>query len=155
MCSPSILSQRAQAALRALSASHVDAAVAAPSSVLRVVVENLVYPVSLDALYQVTPTTHHQHHKHQQVGGLKFQTSGRDFECSLVSLCPYRMRSGIVLSVGLQCCGSSQSPTLTGVTHVQCEFDVSRASVGRLVSVSITSHNVLCPAQVFLHLIGQ
>lgn len=51
---PSSLSQRAQAALRALSTSHVDTAVAAPSSVLRVVVENLVYPVSLDALCQVT-----------------------------------------------------------------------------------------------------
>ncbi|KAI3368400.1 hypothetical protein L3Q82_008097 [Scortum barcoo] len=45
--------ERAQAALRALSSSHVDVAVAAPSSVLRVVVENLVYPVSLDALYQI------------------------------------------------------------------------------------------------------
>ncbi|XP_044056259.1 polypyrimidine tract-binding protein 1b isoform X2 [Siniperca chuatsi] len=45
--------ERAQAALRALSTSHVDAAVPAPSSVLRVVVENLVYPVSLDALCQI------------------------------------------------------------------------------------------------------
>ncbi|XP_036970361.1 polypyrimidine tract-binding protein 1b isoform X2 [Acanthopagrus latus] len=45
--------ERAQAALRALSTSHVDTAVAAPSSVLRVVVENLVYPVSLDALCQI------------------------------------------------------------------------------------------------------
>ncbi|XP_035509622.1 polypyrimidine tract-binding protein 1-like [Morone saxatilis] len=45
--------ERAQAALRALSTSHVDATVAAPSSVLRVVVENLVYPVSLDALCQI------------------------------------------------------------------------------------------------------
>ncbi|KAE8277675.1 Polypyrimidine tract-binding protein 1 [Larimichthys crocea] len=36
--------ERAQAALRALSTSHVDTTVAAPSSVLRVVVENLVYP---------------------------------------------------------------------------------------------------------------
>ncbi|XP_038554996.1 polypyrimidine tract-binding protein 1-like isoform X4 [Micropterus salmoides] len=45
--------ERAQAALRALNTSHVDAAVPAPSSVLRVVVENLVYPVSLDALCQI------------------------------------------------------------------------------------------------------
>ncbi|XP_055364287.1 polypyrimidine tract-binding protein 1b isoform X2 [Betta splendens] len=45
--------ERAQAALRALSSSHVDAAVAAPSTVLRVVVENLVYPVTLDALCQI------------------------------------------------------------------------------------------------------
>uniref|UniRef100_A0A8P4FVM7 RRM domain-containing protein n=1 Tax=Dicentrarchus labrax TaxID=13489 RepID=A0A8P4FVM7_DICLA len=45
--------ERAQAALRALSTSHVDTTVAAPSSVLRVVVENLVYPVSLDALCQI------------------------------------------------------------------------------------------------------
>lgn len=46
--------QRAQAALRAVSTSHVDTSLVAPSSVLRVVVENLVYPVSLDALCQVT-----------------------------------------------------------------------------------------------------
>ncbi|KAM6921672.1 polypyrimidine tract-binding protein 1-like [Xenentodon cancila] len=53
-CSPCpYVSQRAQAALRALSTSHVDMAVAAPSSVLRVVVENLVYHVSLDALCQI------------------------------------------------------------------------------------------------------
>ncbi|XP_070817223.1 polypyrimidine tract-binding protein 1b isoform X1 [Chaetodon trifascialis] len=45
--------ERAQAALRALSTSHVDTALATPSSVLRVVVENLVYPVSLDALCQI------------------------------------------------------------------------------------------------------
>uniref|UniRef100_A0A4W6FWL0 Polypyrimidine tract-binding protein 1 n=1 Tax=Lates calcarifer TaxID=8187 RepID=A0A4W6FWL0_LATCA len=45
--------ERAQAALRALSTSHVDPAVAAPSAVLRVVVENLVYPVTLDALCQI------------------------------------------------------------------------------------------------------
>uniref|UniRef100_H2MG45 Polypyrimidine tract binding protein 1 n=1 Tax=Oryzias latipes TaxID=8090 RepID=H2MG45_ORYLA len=47
--------ERAQAALRALSSSHVDTAalVVAPSSVLRVVVENLLYPVSLDALCQI------------------------------------------------------------------------------------------------------
>uniref|UniRef100_A0A7N8XMW5 Polypyrimidine tract binding protein 1b n=1 Tax=Mastacembelus armatus TaxID=205130 RepID=A0A7N8XMW5_9TELE len=45
--------ERAQAALRALSTSHVDTAVAAPSTVLRVVVENLVYPVTLDALCQI------------------------------------------------------------------------------------------------------
>ncbi|XP_041861656.1 polypyrimidine tract-binding protein 1b isoform X2 [Melanotaenia boesemani] len=45
--------ERAQAALRALSASHVDTALAAPSTVLRVVVENLVYPVTLDALCQI------------------------------------------------------------------------------------------------------
>lgn len=51
---PSVVSQRAQAALRALSSSHVDTTVAAPSTVLRVVVENLVYPVTLDALCQVT-----------------------------------------------------------------------------------------------------
>ncbi|XP_042372567.1 polypyrimidine tract-binding protein 1-like, partial [Plectropomus leopardus] len=44
---------RAQAALRALTTSHVDGAVAAPSTVLRVVVENLVYPVTLDALCQI------------------------------------------------------------------------------------------------------
>ncbi|XP_035996685.1 polypyrimidine tract-binding protein 1b isoform X2 [Fundulus heteroclitus] len=45
--------ERAQAALRALSSSHVDAPMAAPSSVLRVVVENLLYPVTLDALCQI------------------------------------------------------------------------------------------------------
>ncbi|XP_030582762.1 polypyrimidine tract-binding protein 1-like isoform X4 [Archocentrus centrarchus] len=45
--------ERAQAALRALSTSHVDTMVAAPSTVLRVVVENLVYPVTLDALCQI------------------------------------------------------------------------------------------------------
>ncbi|KAF3834758.1 hypothetical protein F7725_027316 [Dissostichus mawsoni] len=43
---------RAQAALRALTSSHVDGAVLAPSTVLRVVVENLIYPVTLDALCQ-------------------------------------------------------------------------------------------------------
>ncbi|KAF0041565.1 hypothetical protein F2P81_005097 [Scophthalmus maximus] len=44
-----------EAALRALGSSHMDAAVAvaAPSAVLRVVVENLVYPVGLDALCQI------------------------------------------------------------------------------------------------------
>uniref|UniRef100_A0A3Q4AYJ8 RRM domain-containing protein n=1 Tax=Mola mola TaxID=94237 RepID=A0A3Q4AYJ8_MOLML len=45
--------ERAQAALRAVSTSHVDTSLVAPSSVLRVVVENLVYPVSLDALCQI------------------------------------------------------------------------------------------------------
>ncbi|XP_034559431.1 polypyrimidine tract-binding protein 1b isoform X3 [Notolabrus celidotus] len=45
--------ERAQAALRALSTSHVDTNAVAPSSVLRVVVENLVYPVTLDALCQI------------------------------------------------------------------------------------------------------
>uniref|UniRef100_A0A3B3U6A2 Polypyrimidine tract binding protein 1 n=1 Tax=Poecilia latipinna TaxID=48699 RepID=A0A3B3U6A2_9TELE len=45
--------ERAQAALRALSSSHVDTLMAAPSSVLRVVVENLLYPVTLDALCQI------------------------------------------------------------------------------------------------------
>uniref|UniRef100_A0A8C6KX47 Polypyrimidine tract-binding protein 1 n=1 Tax=Nothobranchius furzeri TaxID=105023 RepID=A0A8C6KX47_NOTFU len=45
--------ERAQAALRALSSSHVDTPVAAPSTVLRVVVENLLYPVTLDALCQI------------------------------------------------------------------------------------------------------
>ncbi|KAM7012214.1 polypyrimidine tract-binding protein 1b isoform 2-T2 [Tautogolabrus adspersus] len=45
--------ERAQAALRALSTPHMDTAVVAPSSVLRVVVENLVYPVTLDALCQI------------------------------------------------------------------------------------------------------
>ncbi|XP_042272059.1 polypyrimidine tract-binding protein 1b isoform X4 [Thunnus albacares] len=45
--------ERAQAALRALSVSHVDPAAAAPSTVLRVVVENLVYPVNLDDLCQI------------------------------------------------------------------------------------------------------
>ncbi|XP_008283568.1 polypyrimidine tract-binding protein 1-like isoform X2 [Stegastes partitus] len=45
--------ERAQAALRALSTSHVDTTVPAPSTVLRVVVENLVYPVTLDALCQI------------------------------------------------------------------------------------------------------
>lgn len=64
---PSVLSQRAQAALRALSSSHVDAAVAAPSTVLRVVVENLVYPVTLDALCQVTSTRHNWETKRKGV----------------------------------------------------------------------------------------
>uniref|UniRef100_A0A8C2Z1C6 Polypyrimidine tract binding protein 1 n=1 Tax=Cyclopterus lumpus TaxID=8103 RepID=A0A8C2Z1C6_CYCLU len=45
--------ERAQAALRALTTSHVDPAMSAPSAVLRVVVENLVYPVTLDALCQI------------------------------------------------------------------------------------------------------
>ncbi|XP_017293084.1 polypyrimidine tract-binding protein 1b isoform X2 [Kryptolebias marmoratus] len=45
--------ERAQAALRALSSSHVDMPMAAPSTVLRVVVENLLYPVTLDALCQI------------------------------------------------------------------------------------------------------
>lgn len=46
--------ERAQAALRALSSSsHVDTAMVAPSAVLRVVVENLLYPVTLDALCQI------------------------------------------------------------------------------------------------------
>uniref|UniRef100_I3JLR0 Polypyrimidine tract binding protein 1 n=1 Tax=Oreochromis niloticus TaxID=8128 RepID=I3JLR0_ORENI len=45
--------ERAQAALRALSSSHVDTAAVAPSTVLRVVVENLIYPVTLDALCQI------------------------------------------------------------------------------------------------------
>ncbi|XP_037553818.1 polypyrimidine tract-binding protein 1b isoform X3 [Nematolebias whitei] len=45
--------ERAQAALRALSSSHVDTPLAAPSTVLRVVVENLLYPVTLDALCQI------------------------------------------------------------------------------------------------------
>uniref|UniRef100_A0A665TZ62 Polypyrimidine tract-binding protein 1 n=1 Tax=Echeneis naucrates TaxID=173247 RepID=A0A665TZ62_ECHNA len=45
--------ERAQAALRALSSSHADLAVMAPTAVLRVVVENLVYPVTLDALCQI------------------------------------------------------------------------------------------------------
>ncbi|XP_068449022.1 polypyrimidine tract-binding protein 1b isoform X2 [Clinocottus analis] len=45
--------ERAQAALRALTTAHVDPALAAPSPVLRVVVENLVYPVTLDALCQI------------------------------------------------------------------------------------------------------
>ncbi|XP_056270002.1 polypyrimidine tract-binding protein 1b isoform X2 [Pseudoliparis swirei] len=44
--------ERAQAALRALTSSHGDPAMA-PSTVLRVVVENLVYPVTLDALCQI------------------------------------------------------------------------------------------------------
>uniref|UniRef100_A0A667YGC1 Polypyrimidine tract-binding protein 1 n=1 Tax=Myripristis murdjan TaxID=586833 RepID=A0A667YGC1_9TELE len=47
--------QRAQAALQAVSASQatgLDAAVA-PSPVLRVVVENLFYPVTLDVLHQI------------------------------------------------------------------------------------------------------
>lgn len=47
-------SQRAQAALRAFGTSHVAPCAVASSSVLRVVVENLVYPVSLDALCQVS-----------------------------------------------------------------------------------------------------
>lgn len=50
---PPVSFQRAQAALRALNTSHVDPSVSPPSAVLRVVVENLVYPVSLDALCQV------------------------------------------------------------------------------------------------------
>ncbi|XP_029985457.1 polypyrimidine tract-binding protein 1-like [Sphaeramia orbicularis] len=45
--------ERAQAALRALSSSHVDSVVSAPSTVLRVVVENLVCPVTMDTLCQV------------------------------------------------------------------------------------------------------
>ncbi|KAK5907685.1 hypothetical protein CesoFtcFv8_005505 [Champsocephalus esox] len=45
--------ERAQAALRALTSSHVDGVVVAPSTVLRVVVENLIYPVTLDALCQI------------------------------------------------------------------------------------------------------
>ncbi|XP_013874631.1 polypyrimidine tract-binding protein 1 isoform X1 [Austrofundulus limnaeus] len=45
--------ERAQAALRALSSSHLDTPMTAPSSVLRVVVENLLYPVTLDALCQI------------------------------------------------------------------------------------------------------
>uniref|UniRef100_A0A8C9XTZ3 Polypyrimidine tract binding protein 1 n=1 Tax=Sander lucioperca TaxID=283035 RepID=A0A8C9XTZ3_SANLU len=45
--------ERAQAALRALTTSHVDIAAPPPSTVLRVVVENLVYPVTLDALCQI------------------------------------------------------------------------------------------------------
>uniref|UniRef100_G3PK33 RRM domain-containing protein n=1 Tax=Gasterosteus aculeatus aculeatus TaxID=481459 RepID=G3PK33_GASAC len=45
--------ERAQAALRALTSSHVDPTMVAPSAVLRVVVENLVYPVTLDALCQI------------------------------------------------------------------------------------------------------
>ncbi|XP_047230384.1 polypyrimidine tract-binding protein 1-like isoform X7 [Girardinichthys multiradiatus] len=45
--------ERAQAALRALSSSHVDTPMVAPSTVLRVVVENLLYPVTLDALCQI------------------------------------------------------------------------------------------------------
>lgn len=49
-----LLPQRAQAALRAFGTSHVDPCAVASSSVLRVVVENLVYPVSLDALCQVS-----------------------------------------------------------------------------------------------------
>ncbi|KAI4795010.1 hypothetical protein KUCAC02_031695, partial [Chaenocephalus aceratus] len=43
-----------EAALRALTSSHVDGVVVAPSSpCLRVVVENLIYPVTLDALCQI------------------------------------------------------------------------------------------------------
>ncbi|KAM8888338.1 polypyrimidine tract-binding protein 1b isoform X1 [Synchiropus splendidus] len=45
--------ERAQAALRALNATHVDPNAIIPSTVLRVVVENLLYPVSLDALCQI------------------------------------------------------------------------------------------------------
>ncbi|XP_038142754.1 polypyrimidine tract-binding protein 1b isoform X3 [Cyprinodon tularosa] len=45
--------ERAQAALRALSSSHVETPMVAPSTVLRVVVENLLYPVTLDALCQI------------------------------------------------------------------------------------------------------
>ncbi|XP_061744129.1 polypyrimidine tract-binding protein 1b isoform X2 [Nerophis ophidion] len=45
--------QRAQAAFRALSTSIVDLSGVQPSAVLRVVVENLLYPVSLDALCQI------------------------------------------------------------------------------------------------------
>uniref|UniRef100_A0A674MHY6 Polypyrimidine tract binding protein 1 n=1 Tax=Takifugu rubripes TaxID=31033 RepID=A0A674MHY6_TAKRU len=46
--------ERAQAALRAFGASHMAPCAVASSSVLRVVVENLLYPVSLDALCQVS-----------------------------------------------------------------------------------------------------
>lgn len=45
--------ERAQAALRALSTSHMDTVVTAPSTVLRVVVDNMVCPVTMDALCQV------------------------------------------------------------------------------------------------------
>nr|XP_057929952.1 polypyrimidine tract-binding protein 1b isoform X2 [Doryrhamphus excisus] len=45
--------ERAQAALRALSSSHVDPSTVLTSAVLRVVVENMLYPVSLDALCQI------------------------------------------------------------------------------------------------------
>ncbi|XP_061894865.1 polypyrimidine tract-binding protein 1b isoform X1 [Entelurus aequoreus] len=45
--------ERAQAALRAFSTSIVDLSAVQPSAVLRVVVENLLYPVSLDALCQI------------------------------------------------------------------------------------------------------
>ncbi|XP_056893503.1 polypyrimidine tract-binding protein 1b isoform X1 [Takifugu flavidus] len=45
--------ERAQAALRAFGASHMAPCAVASSSVLRVVVENLLYPVSLDALCQI------------------------------------------------------------------------------------------------------
>ncbi|XP_033820808.1 polypyrimidine tract-binding protein 1b isoform X1 [Periophthalmus magnuspinnatus] len=48
--------ERAQAALRALSSSHLDPAVPPPSAVLRVVVENMVCApgaVTMDTLYQV------------------------------------------------------------------------------------------------------
>lgn len=44
--------ERAQAALRALSSSH-DSVAPPPSAVLRVVVENMVCPVTMDTLYQV------------------------------------------------------------------------------------------------------
>lgn len=47
-------SQRVQAALQAFRTSPVDWCVVGSSPVLRVVVENLVYPVSLDALCQVS-----------------------------------------------------------------------------------------------------
>lgn len=52
-----LFSQRAQAALRAFQTSHVDSCAVASTPVLRVVVENLMYPVSLDALWQVSPHT--------------------------------------------------------------------------------------------------
>uniref|UniRef100_A0A8C6WUH2 RRM domain-containing protein n=1 Tax=Neogobius melanostomus TaxID=47308 RepID=A0A8C6WUH2_9GOBI len=45
--------ERAQAALRALSSAHMDSVAPAPSSVLRVVVENMVCSVTMDTLYQV------------------------------------------------------------------------------------------------------
>ncbi|XP_034035150.1 polypyrimidine tract-binding protein 1-like isoform X2 [Thalassophryne amazonica] len=44
---------RAQAALQAVGVSHMDTAMVAPSPVLRVVVEHLAYPVTLDVLYQI------------------------------------------------------------------------------------------------------
>ncbi|XP_061635468.1 polypyrimidine tract-binding protein 1b isoform X3 [Phyllopteryx taeniolatus] len=48
---PAPLSQRAQAAL--LGAPHMDPSVLPPGGVLRVVVDNMMYPVSLDALCQI------------------------------------------------------------------------------------------------------